>query len=559
MSYSDQICVIFQLNYNISPFCESGVGLISSRWEEWRDQFIAYLDLKGISDVEEKHKALLCFGGPDERKIAKDVAVSGNLMDNAYRSVLEALDNYYAPRMTLRYERFKFRQMTFNPKKKLDQFVVRLRAQAAVCSFGDQSEDMIMDQIVYATQTDDKLRSKYLEVDTSLDEMLKIGRTHETVNKQVQEFRSNPLDSAEINTVDQSVKRTKPKLTCGRCLGNHLASDTICPARESQCNRCNKKGHYARCCRSVKNPVQNHQPTSSNRKRQVHDRDHGNRCDQKPKFVREVDDVTKTAEIRELFHLNGKRTTILSVGGVNLRFIVDTGADEDVLSIADWTTLKRIGFEAFAIRKESSKIFQAYGTKNPLTVLGEVDVMLRTGNESCRTTLFVIQDGKHSLLSGRSAETLGVVKFLRSVSDDTFPAIKDMCASIKIYTTVPPVIQSYRRIPIPLEEVTILKLKELERQGVIERVYEASEWVSPMLVKRKNSNDVRIIIALREANKAVVREVHPLPTMEQMTAKLRGSKVFGKLDIKQAFHQLLLREDCRYITTFISPLGKNNC
>nr|XP_029720638.1 uncharacterized protein K02A2.6-like [Aedes albopictus] len=424
-------------------------------------------------------------------------------MDNAYRSVLEALDNYYAPRMTLRYERFKFRQMTFNPKEKLDQFVVRLRAQAAVCSFGDQSEDMIMDQIVYATQTDDKLRSKYLEVDTSLDEMLKIGRTHETVNKQVQEFRSNPLDSAEINTVDQSVKRTKPKLTCGRCLGNHLASDTICPARESQCNRCNKKGHYARCCRSVKNPVQNHQPTSSNRKRQVHDRDHGNRCDQKPKFVREVDDVTKTAEIRELFHLDGKRTTILSVGGVNLRFIVDTGADEDVLSIADWTTLKRIGFEAFAIRKGSSKIFQAYGTKNPLTVLGEVDVMLRTGNESCRTTLFVIQDGKHSLLSGRSAETLGVVKFLRSVSDDTFPAIKDMCASIKIDTTVPPVRQSYRRIPIPLEEVTILKLKELERQGVIERVYEASEWVSPMLVKRKNSNDVRIIIDLREASKAV--------------------------------------------------------
>lgn len=109
-----------------------------------------------------------------------------------------------------------------------------------------------------------------------------------------------------------------------------------------------------------------------------------------------------------------------------------------------------------------------------------------------------------------------------------------MSASIKIDKTVPPVRQSYRRIPIPLEEVTILKLKELERQDVIERVYEASEWISPMLVKRKSLNDVRIIIDLREANKAVVREVHPLPTMEQMMAKLRGSTVFGKLDIKQA-------------------------
>ena len=130
-----------------------------------------------------------------------------------------------------------------------------------------------------------------------------------------------------------------------------------------------------------------------------------------------------------------------------------------------------------------------------------------------------------------------------------------MCASIKIDRTVTPVRQAYRRIPIPLEEITLLKLKELERQGIIERVHEASEWVSPMLVKRKSSDDVRIIIDLREANKAVIREVHPLPTMEQMISKLRGSTIFTKLDVKQAFHQLLLRDDCRYITTFISPLG----
>lgn len=76
-----------------------------------------------------------------------------------------------------------------------------------------------------------------------------------------------------------------------------------------------------------------------------------------------------------------------------------------------------------------------------------------------------------------------------------------------------------------------------------------------MLIKRKTANEVRIIIDLREANKAIVREVHPLPTMEQMICRLKGSKYFTKFDIKQAFHQLLLHEECRYITTFISPLG----
>lgn len=130
-----------------------------------------------------------------------------------------------------------------------------------------------------------------------------------------------------------------------------------------------------------------------------------------------------------------------------------------------------------------------------------------------------------------------------------------MYASIKINRDIPPVRQAFRRIPVALEELTLLKLKELEKQDVIERVYEASEWVSPMLIKRKSVNDVRIIIDLREANKAIIREVHPLPTFEQMICKIRGSNYFTKLDIKNAFHQLVLREDCRYITTFISPMG----
>lgn len=90
--------------------------------------------------------------------------------------------------------------------------------------------------------------------------------------------------------------------------------------------------------------------------------------------------------------------------------------------------------------------------------------------------------------------------------------------------------------------MTLLKLRELEKQDIIERVTEASEWVSPMLVKRKSINEVRIIVDLREANKAVVREVHPLPTLEQITRKIGGNVIFTKLDIKQAFHQVELKD-----------------
>ncbi|XP_062706122.1 uncharacterized protein K02A2.6-like [Aedes albopictus] len=536
------------LHFNITPFVEHGDGPTSTRWESWRDQFVSYLALKGVDDHGEMYRALMCFGGSDVRKIAQNVGIDAScVLDNPYRAAMEMLDNYYAPRMSLRYERFKFRQLQFNPHETLDQFTLRLRSQASLCGFGDQIEEMMMDQIVFATKEDDKLRAKYLEADTSLDEMLKIGRTYESVKLQVREFRGMLAQPAPVEEVN-IVERQKYQKLCGRCAGNH-GEKNRCPARDSQCNLCRLPGHYARCCRRSRKFAKH--PDRKFKKSEDGSLD----SSRKLKFVREIDDVTNNVEVRELFHLNGKRRVTGTVGGVNVCFVVDTGADEDVLSEDDWKMLKRTGFAAYGVRKGSNKVFQAYGSQKPLTVLGEVEAEIKIGSKSCITTLHVIQNGKCSLLSGKSAEMLGVVKFLHALSSVELPYIKDMCASIKIDRTVTPVRQAYRRIPIPLEEITLLKLKELERQGIIERVHEASEWVSPMLVKRKSSDDVRIIIDLREANKAVIREVHPLPTMEQMISKLRGSTIFTKLDVKQAFHQLLLRDDCRYITTFISPLG----
>ncbi|XP_062701896.1 uncharacterized protein LOC134285333 [Aedes albopictus] len=405
------------LHFNITPFVEHGDGPTSTRWESWRDQFVSYLALKGVDDHGEMYRALMCFGGSDVRKIAQNVGIDAScVLDNPYRAAMEMLDNYYAPRMSLRYERFKFRQLQFNPHETLDQFTLRLRSQASLCGFGDQIEEMMMDQIVFATKEDDKLRAKYLEADTSLDEMLKIGRTYESVKLQVREFRgmlTKPAPIEEVNVVE----RQKYQKLCGRCAGNH-GEKNRCPARDSQCNLCRLPGHYARCCRRSRKFAKH--PDRKFKKSEDGSLD----SSRKLKFVREIDDVTNNVEVRELFHLNGKRRVTGTVGGVNVWFVVDTGADEDVLSKDDWKMLKRTGFAAYGVRKGSNKVFQAYGSQKPLTVLGEVEAEIKIGSKSCITTLHVIQNGKCSLLSGKSAEMLGVVKFLHALSSVELPYIK---------------------------------------------------------------------------------------------------------------------------------------
>lgn len=130
----------------------------------------------------------------------------------------------------------------------------------------------------------------------------------------------------------------------------------------------------------------------------------------------------------------------------------------------------------------------------------------------------------------------------------------DVKAYIHIDKSIKPVIQPYRRIPIALEKRVVLKLNEMLEQDIIEYVNHPAQWISPMVIVPKK-DDLRICIDMRQVNKAVLREHYPLPTFEELSHKLLGCKIFSKLDIKQAYHQLELDEDCRHITTFITPLG----
>ena len=45
---------------------------------------------------------------------------------------------------------------------------------------------------------------------------------------------------------------------------------------------------------------------------------------------------------------------------------------------------------------------------------------------------------------------------------------------------------------------------------------------------------------MREANKAIGREKHPMPTLDDLISDLNGASMFTKLDMSQAYHQLEL-------------------
>ena len=60
---------------------------------------------------------------------------------------------------------------------------------------------------------------------------------------------------------------------------------------------------------------------------------------------------------------------------------------------------------------------------------------------------------------------------------------------------------------------------------------------------------------MRLPNEAIRLVRHPIPTVNDISLSLNGAQYFSKLDLSQAYHQLELEEQSRYITTFSTHLG----
>ena len=96
----------------------------------------------------------------------------------------------------------------------------------------------------------------------------------------------------------------------------------------------------------------------------------------------------------------------------------------------------------------------------------------------------------------------------------------------------------------------------MEAMGVISKVDEPTPWCAGMVVVPKKGGAIRICIDLKPLNGNVLREVHPLPRVDETLAQLSGAKVFGKLDANSGFWQIPLAKQSRHLTTFITPFGQ---
>ena len=80
------------------------------------------------------------------------------------------------------------------------------------------------------------------------------------------------------------------------------------------------------------------------------------------------------------------------------------------------------------------------------------------------------------------------------------------------------------------------------------------EWVSSLTYPWKPDGSLHICLDPKDLNTAIIQEHHKAPTLDEITHKLSGAKVFSKLDAKDGFWSIHLNISS-YLTTFNTYKG----
>ena len=117
---------------------------------------------------------------------------------------------------------------------------------------------------------------------------------------------------------------------------------------------------------------------------------------------------------------------------------------------------------------------------------------------------------------------------------ERFGKLKHYEMKLHVDPKVKPVAQPVRRLPYSLWKKVDDMIKQLEAEDIIER-----DWVSPIQVVLKGENDIRLVVDMRRANETIIRERHPIPTVEEVLQKLNGNAYFSELDFRSGHHQIV--------------------
>ncbi|EFA12868.1 Retrovirus-related Pol polyprotein from transposon 297-like Protein [Tribolium castaneum] len=255
----------------------------------------------------------------------------------------------------------------------------------------------------------------------------------------------------------------------------------------------------------------------------------------------------------------------IDVDRTKIDFVIDTGSSVNIISTK---TVKQLLKQQL---KHVTTCVLLHNSRQQLELVGKFQATLTYNKTKIEVDILVVRGSAESVLSFETSKQLSLIQMslsnnVRLSANDVqkkylnlfrgIGNLKGTTVKLHINTNVPPVANKHRRFSFHLRAKVEEEIQRLEQQGIVEKAIGETLWISPIvIVSRKNQDKMRICVDMREANKAIKRERHPTPSIDEIISTLNGATVFSKIDLNDAYHQLTLDENSCYITVFSTHIS----
>ena len=550
------------------------------------------------------------YASPNLQRAFEEVTTETERPTITFTAMKTKLEAHFKTGSNTTLANFEFRKLRQNDDESFEVFANRVTHDARNCDFTCTSPDctvrstLARDQIITGAMSDE-IRKHALKNQWGLDDLIKNGRQLEAATSGVAKmkksepteefssssraYRTRPGKYSSKNTRNME---KKPAARCSSCSSKVCPGGKKCPGAKIECFDCGKKGHFrnAEICRKKKTRkrptrrVETDDESSSEHEDSDESEDSetdSSGSEGKRTFRLSARHVTKVRRMRVKRSVrrsnNSKRYEVdVVIKETSIKAFADTGADICIMSKKN---AKQLGLKM----KKTKMSIRPYGSKK-MKCIGYDIVTVMYKDSVANIGIYVLNKNVETLLSGPVAEELGIISFngdqvsgtssetcdidIRTVEEDQDPYMKEIRSKyphlasgkvgklkdyvVKYYVdeSVPPVAEPRRPIPYHLQEKFEREIQCMVNEGICSEHHGPAPRVSNPVLQGKPDGGMRVTVDMKNVNKAIKQTNIPIPRVEDIKARLAGTRVFSKLDFKSAFFQLELDEESRNLTVF---------
>ncbi|XP_003738282.1 uncharacterized protein LOC100909052 [Galendromus occidentalis] len=387
------------------------IGMKDRTWTQWK-RFRQQLEIFLVATKKEaevdrvKIAILLASGG--EIVLDEFNTLFGDQNVVKFEGVVRKLGSNFQRGESENFLAYQFRTRVQKETEDFAKWLTDLGLLSKTCSYGDQEERMIRDQIIAGIQSNETRRELLKSAELNLDEAIAICASMEASRKQMNIFEgvSKTATSARATQGDDETEeacavrwprpnnsRQPPRKqtngarnvrSCRSCGPSHYAGANGCPAIGRKCNYCGRMNHFASVCTKKKSSVTVDCVESG--EEEIHLVFAAESAKSAQSLVHAEFQIEQSSKPKQ-----------------KVRFLLDSGASCNIVPRVHVTNAK--------INRESKPTLRTYGNR-ALETIGTCSIAVtnfKTG--SIHSMTCVVAEDLTPILGRTTAEEIGLIRF----------------------------------------------------------------------------------------------------------------------------------------------------